>query len=261
MISNERGWQRILPRGLVLNATFALLLVLSAVPSTFAQRSDIRQAIAVGNTAEQVDGKDWKWTIFVMGDEATLKDISCVSYLLHPTFTPRLRKVCQRERLPGKGFPLTVTGWGTFPVGVTIEFPNGRPQLLTHSLRFTARAEGWATLRRDGRDPSLEIPVTAAPLLKEGHFVFLLKFAQGNESRSVSGIEIQVLQDSRVGTARWRFDLFFNEESWFQIPTRAYNDKQEPLVRVPASSLPNGGALPATRETEDIAIRILAYRY
>lgn len=93
-------------------------------------------SVTTDNTSRFIGNGRWEWTVFIKADPATLSQIRCVEYLLHPTFPNRDRRVCQRGSTPGQAFPLTANGWGTFDIPVTVIFNNGKTQSLTHHLRF-----------------------------------------------------------------------------------------------------------------------------
>jgi len=93
-------------------------------------------AVTTDNTAKSIGAGRWEWTVFIKADPATLSQIHCVEYLLHPTFPDRDRKVCDRGSTPGQAFSLTASGWGTFDIPVTVFFNDGKTQSLTHHLSF-----------------------------------------------------------------------------------------------------------------------------
>jgi hypothetical protein len=108
--------------------------------------------VTTDNTAKPIGSGRWEWTVFVNADPATLSQIHCVEYLLHPTFPDRDRKVCDRGSIPGQAFSLTANGWGTFDIPVTVFFNDGKTQTLTHHLSFDkpALASGVASLAPAG---------------------------------------------------------------------------------------------------------------
>jgi len=50
-------------------------------------------AVAVANTSTYAGSGRWNWTIFIDADAATLRQIKCVEYTLHPTFPNPVRTV------------------------------------------------------------------------------------------------------------------------------------------------------------------------
>jgi NAD-dependent SIR2 family protein deacetylase len=108
---------------------------------------DVPVTLEVGNTHEAVPmdkGNAHRWTMFVKlpegrDDASDLAElVDHVTYDLHPTFSPAQVRVTQAP------FSVTRTGWGTFNVGVTVQWKKqvGRaPLQCTHSLSFgTAKA-------------------------------------------------------------------------------------------------------------------------
>lgn len=72
-------------------------------------------------------------TFFLLEAEpATLAQVRCVEYTLHPTFPNPIQVVCN----PQKNFALTASGWGTFEVKLRVLFKDGSILPLTHQLRF-----------------------------------------------------------------------------------------------------------------------------
>ena len=98
----------------------------------------------------------WQWTVFLETDTKNeLDDVQSVTYQLHPTFTPPIVKVPEKEGTyiraknilekgsGDRGFPLTTTGWGTFVVSARVEFKSGKlTQILKHLLEFEPIEEG-----------------------------------------------------------------------------------------------------------------------
>lgn len=232
----------------------AMTIALDAAPLQFAQQRLPQPFIAAGNTAAAVSASEWKWTIYVMADNDTLSRINCVTYLLHPTFSPRARRACERGTLPGKGFALTTQGWGTFTVGLTIDFKDGSQQLLTHELSFRTRAEGWTALRSAG---TVTLPVTAVNL-KDGDFAFTIRLSNRGGALAADSVDIAVKEDgSAVGT-RWAFEILLDEQPWLRIPTRIFNDHQA-TVRIAGASLVST-TYGSFRPTNGSTIRVLGYR-
>lgn len=71
------------------------------------QRANTPSQIAAGDTATNVSANESSWMTFIMGSDQVLGQITCVTYLLHPTFTPRVQSVSDRGQLSGKGFLFT----------------------------------------------------------------------------------------------------------------------------------------------------------
>lgn len=223
-------------------------------PQPFAQQRLAVPSIAAGNTATPVSPSEWQWTIYVMADNDTLGRISCVTYLLHPTFSPRTRRSCERGALPGKGYALTTQGWGTFTVGLTVDFKDGSQQLLTHALSFQTRAEGWAPLRPGG---SVTLPVTAVNL-RDGDFAFTMRVSNRNGALAADSVEIAVKEDGSTAGTRWTFEILLDEQPWLRIPSRTFNDRQGP-VRITGASLVSA-TFGGFRPTNGSTIRVLGYR-
>jgi transcription initiation factor IIF auxiliary subunit len=99
------------------------------------QAESTASSLSVGNDAQQLGKRLWRWTVFIEAPEDTLSQIQCVTYTLHETFPDPVREVCARGR-GSRAFPLTVTGWGTFELQARVYFKDGRVQDLTHDLRF-----------------------------------------------------------------------------------------------------------------------------
>lgn len=102
------------------------------------EASDIGRddGLTTGNTSRYLGNGKWEWTVFVLASDHVLEEIRHVDYTLHPTFANPIRRVTKREFEQGKGFALKATGWGTFVIGVRVEFEGGRTKYLKHRLRF-----------------------------------------------------------------------------------------------------------------------------
>jgi transcription initiation factor IIF auxiliary subunit len=75
------------------------------------------------------EGEDWwSWSAYITGSD--LSNVSCVQYILHPTFRQPVRKIQKRET----GFRLDTEGWGTFPLKAIVQFKDGTEQILTRSI-------------------------------------------------------------------------------------------------------------------------------
>ena len=96
-----------------------------------------RDSIYTANTSTRVREDWWDWTVFIVGDDSTLKEIKCVEYTLHPSFPDPIRKVCIKGPTLGKGFFLSTSGWGTFMIEVKIMFKDGNVRELRHQLSFS----------------------------------------------------------------------------------------------------------------------------
>ena len=94
-------------------------------------------AVTVKNTSSYAGAGRWDWTIFIDADPATLRQIECVEYILHPTFPNPVRQVC---RQPQTKFAYSTNGWGTFTVKVNVRYRDGRVETLDHPLVFRQQA-------------------------------------------------------------------------------------------------------------------------
>jgi hypothetical protein len=90
------------------------------------------QTIYVDNTAKYSSGH-YSWTVFLIADDATLKNIDYVEYTLHPSF-PNPVQPPIRERGGKCAFALTASSWGEFEVKVKVGLKNGSTVYLKHWL-------------------------------------------------------------------------------------------------------------------------------
>ncbi len=92
------------------------------------------------NVAEpQGSGDTWKWRAFITGKADKINQITCVTYTLHPTFPKPVQKICSTKN-PKYPFELDAVGWGTFSLRAKVEFRDGPPQELNHTLDFSDAA-------------------------------------------------------------------------------------------------------------------------
>ena len=112
-------------------------------PPTPAPRRLNIESIKVSNSSVYLGRKvyvgrrAWKWTIYITGDETTLRAIQSVTYTLHPTFRNPVRNVDKLGDI-NKAFPYTTSGWGTFTVKVLISFDDGFELRKEHQLVFVS---------------------------------------------------------------------------------------------------------------------------
>ena len=97
-------------------------------------RPAVPSAIRVGNRHQLTpDGKRHEWTMFVTPESHDVA-IKSVTYTLHPTFTPAAVTIAHEQ---DPHFTLRRIGWGTFEVGVRVDFADGRPSMaVQHDLSF-----------------------------------------------------------------------------------------------------------------------------
>lgn len=101
---------------------------------------DQHGAVRTRNTSRAAGAGSWNWEIFLDTDRKTLGEIKCVKYTLHPTFPQPERLVCTPGSDPARSFLLSSSGWGTFTVGVEIQFTDGDVRRTTHALTFATPA-------------------------------------------------------------------------------------------------------------------------
>ncbi len=202
-------------------------LAAAALPETIAPRSadGLPQMtaraqsvadISTGNTSRALGRNRWEWWVFLLSDDATLEKIKCVQYVLHPTFSPPVQRVCDQGTLRGKGFVLRATGWGTFLVGVQIDFQDGTALFLQHELRFTHQAEGWRSAMWTPPGVTIRLPVSAVDEAA-GRFDFMFELAEGDKNQvEVSLVGVEPAEPSELPEPRsrvpWTFSVYLNGE-------------------------------------------------
>jgi TIR domain/prokaryotic YEATS domain len=78
------------------------------------------------------DSETYEWSIFLDADEAILEQIDAVHYKLHETFNPPQRIVRDRQ----SQFRLTMQGWGTFEIPISLVFKDGSTVETSYHLLF-----------------------------------------------------------------------------------------------------------------------------
>jgi transcription initiation factor IIF auxiliary subunit len=113
-------------RGLLLVGS---LVVVGVVPTQAAAQ------ISAANVSRYVGNGRWVWTVFINASPQVLDHISCVVYMLHPSFKEPIVQVCSRgdPRFP---FGYSANGWGVFQIGVSVYFKDGSRTDVTHMLTF-----------------------------------------------------------------------------------------------------------------------------
>lgn len=79
-----------------------------------------------------VGGNQWKWSVWLEGEDAELDQVESVEYHLHPTFPQPVRVVKDRDSM----FRLDASGWGVFRLNVSIHLKDGSEIGLAHMLEL-----------------------------------------------------------------------------------------------------------------------------
>ncbi|MEP6636985.1 MAG: pYEATS domain-containing protein [Acidobacteriota bacterium] len=87
--------------------------------------------IQAGNTSKYSSGH-YNWTIYLIADDATLRNVDHVVYTLHPSFPNPVQTVNTRGGICA--FALASNSWGEFNVGVRVVFKDGRESKLNYWL-------------------------------------------------------------------------------------------------------------------------------
>jgi hypothetical protein len=199
------------------------------------------EAIVLGNTARRLSGREFEWTAYVMGPDKLLDDIKCVEFVLHPTFPEPVRSVCSRGDVPGKGFALKATGWGTFKLGATVTLKSGQSFYLTHVLHFSVDAEGAAYVPAGFKDQEIAVPVTASTP-QDGSFRFTVALQKTGDRVSVRVARVEIRNDGSSRRAQWGFTLSVNGDDVIELPVRSYFS----LGKGKAMELNVSGTVPAS---------------
>jgi|GEM_PF-3158163 len=72
----------------------------------------------------------WNWGVYLAADRATLSNINCVTYYLHPTFKPSSYRTCNNSN----NFRMDSNGWGEFNINIKVENKDGSSKFLSHYL-------------------------------------------------------------------------------------------------------------------------------
>ena len=79
-------------------------------------------------------GQDWyEWAVYVDEPDNVLQQINAVEYLLHRSFPNPLR----RRTDPTNHFFLEASGWGEFPIRITVFFKSGSRLETVYSLNLS----------------------------------------------------------------------------------------------------------------------------
>ena len=80
-----------------------------------------------------VGAKPWQWTVFLKGTPDALAHVSCVQYVLDPSFPNPHRTVCERG-VPDRPFATSGVTWGRFNLSATVTFDDKKVQQLQYTL-------------------------------------------------------------------------------------------------------------------------------
>ena len=150
-----------------------------------------------------------------------LNTIKCVEDPLHPTFPEPVQQVCVRGDVPGKGFFLTATGWGTFKLGATIEMRSGQSVYRTRYLHFSIDAEGAYYLPAGFSAQEITVPVSA-PNPRDGTFRFTLGIQKAGARVDIRVVRVEVGNDGSAGRTKWGFTLLANGDEVIGLPVSNY---------------------------------------
>jgi len=142
-------------------------------------------------TGSQMKRPYYEWRVFVDEPAAVLDTIVQVDYVLHPTFPEPF----QSSRDRGNQFELKASGWGGFPIVITVHYTNGKEAKASYMLDLskswpaqTARAAAPATLR-------------------------------------LTLDKITVKEDGSSGATGWTFDVLLDGQRILNLPNKNYSDR------------------------------------
>jgi hypothetical protein len=75
----------------------------------------------------------YEWRVFVDEPDDVLERIAEVQYLLHPSFPDPL----QVRTNPNRKFAVEASGWGQFPIEITVRYKNQSTATMSYSLDFS----------------------------------------------------------------------------------------------------------------------------
>lgn len=96
------------------------------------------QKISADNTARYVGNGRYDWTIFLVADEDTLRQVKYVQYTLHPTFPNPIQTI--KDKGTGYPFAFKSNGWGEFSIGVKVVLKNNSTVSFDYWLRLFDKA-------------------------------------------------------------------------------------------------------------------------
>jgi transcription initiation factor IIF auxiliary subunit len=118
--------------------------------------SSVSPQVKISNTYTSVGNNRYDWTVFVKEDKATLNEIKCVEYTLHPTFPNPVRRVCKAE----DGFALRENGWGEFTILIKVEWQDKHVTQQAYSLDLHSPELGTAS----PQDQTIQVGNTSSDL-------------------------------------------------------------------------------------------------
>jgi transcription initiation factor IIF auxiliary subunit len=137
------------------------------------------------------DQGGWDWSIWLDGPAEDLDEIKYVEYILHPTFSPPMRKISNRST----NFRLDARGWGEFNIKIRVHTDEGDDDMfvMEHWLELdetapTKEAESFRfrSVTRSVEHPRLYLSSAIADI----EFVYQLKEALQND-----GVDVLLKQD------------------------------------------------------------------
>jgi hypothetical protein len=92
--------------------------------------------LSIEQSASTIASGYWKWSVWLKGMDQELDQVTEVRYQLHPTFSPPIQIITDRQ----SKFRLDSSGWGEFAIYATVSRRAGPPERLQHWLKLGERA-------------------------------------------------------------------------------------------------------------------------
>lgn len=122
--------------------------------------------LKIAQDSEYLGNDQWKWWVWLDGDDPPIDEVEAVEYHLHPTFPQPVRVVKDR---PSR-FRLDAVGWGVFALKARVQLRDGSKIGLTHMLELTYPPD---TDEPPGEEAPTKAPTRSQPKSGAKRSVFL----------------------------------------------------------------------------------------
>jgi hypothetical protein len=113
-------------------------------------------SLGIQQTASATRDGGWNWSVWIDGPDTELDQLDSVEWVLHPTFSPPIVRVTQRQ----SKFRFDASGWGEFEINAHLTAKDGGRRHLQHWLRLGE--SGDAPVKPTGRKPSVFVSASVA---------------------------------------------------------------------------------------------------
>jgi hypothetical protein len=135
----------------------------------------------------------WRWRAWIEAEEAELREVEEVTWILHPSF--KRSRVIRKDR--ATRFRLETAGWGTFLLRAEVRFESGETRLLQHRLRLEYSDDKEETSQRGDAEPTsrARLPLTVFLSYGGGEARLASKLREGLSQAGVAVLDQTMISE------------------------------------------------------------------